>query len=563
MAVAEQRAAISPWRSWRTLLSPRFTGARNLILRGEQRGLYAGLGLVGLLFWAGLFALLLFLFGRFWNEELVGPLLARTLMQMMVVFLFVMLSFSNIITALSTYYLADDLELVLGLPVSRPVFHYARLADTVGQSSWMMTLFGGPVFLAYGVVAEAGWPYYLSVATMIPGMMIIAANLGITVATILVNVFPARRTRELMVLLALMMISVLFVVMRTLRPERLLEAEQFESLAGWLADVQVPAPTLFPARWVADVLLATLLHSPVPWLQVGMLLTGVLASSGIARWTTSWGFDNGWARAQEARDARFYRSNTFDLLTAPLPAAWRAVVSKELRVFVRDPAQWSQIFMLIGLCAVYLISISSLPIDNFSGNIRRWISEGIAFVNLGMGGFVMSAIAARFQFTAVSREGRGWWIVRSAPVEPARWLWAKSVLGLGPMLLVGEVVVVGSGILLGASTFLIVLEAITTILLGFALSTMALCMGAIWPDFKADTAARAAASPAAMFYMVLSLAFTCLILALEVIGVYLSWRWGQAWWWGALPIGFAGLLCLAVGILPIKPAAKNLWSRGL
>ncbi|MBC8139369.1 MAG: lipoyl(octanoyl) transferase LipB [Fibrella sp.] len=50
MADAELRVAISPWRSWRTLLSPRFTGARNLVMRGEQRGLYAGLGLVGVLF---------------------------------------------------------------------------------------------------------------------------------------------------------------------------------------------------------------------------------------------------------------------------------------------------------------------------------------------------------------------------------------------------------------------------------------------------------------------------------------------------------------------------------
>lgn len=547
----------------RTLLSPGPLGAKNLVVRGERRGLYLGLGVVGLAFWAGLFGLLLFLLSRFWDQDLVGPLLARTLMQMMLVFLFVMLAFSNIITALSTFYLAEDLELVLGLPISRPTFHYARLLNTIGQSSWMMTLFGGPVFLAYGVVAGANWVYYLSVVLVVPCLMIIAANLGVTIATVLVNVFPARRTRELMVLLGLMMVSVLFVVMRTLRPERLFETEEFESLASWLADVQVPAPTLFPARWASDVLMAALMYTPIPWNQAALLLTGALATSAIARWTTQWGFDAGWARSQEARSARFYRSNLFDVLTQPLPQSWRAVVAKELRVFVRDPAQWSQVFMLFGLCAVYLISISSLPIDNFVGNVRVWITQTVAFLNLGMGGFVMSAIAARFQFSAVSREGHAWWIIRSGPVDPTQWLWSKSILGLGPMLIVGEVVVVGSGILLGAENWLVALEAVSTVFLAFALSTMALCMGAIWPDFKADTAQRSAASPAAVFYMVVSMAFICLILGMEVVGVYLAWRWNQSYWVAAGPLALAALLCLAVGVLPVKRSAEILWSRGL
>ncbi len=550
-------------QSWLTVLSPRGRGLWNTVARGERRGLYVGLGLIGLLFWAGLFALLLFLFGRFWAEELVGPLLARTLMQMMLVFLFVMLCFSNIVTALSTFFLAEDLELVLALPISRPVFHYARFADTVGQSSWMMTLFGGPVFLAYGIVAGSGWVYYLTVLLCVPALMIIAANLGITVATILVNVFPARRTRELMVLLGLMMITALFVVMRALAPQRLFETEDFQNLALVLADMQAPAPALMPARWASDVILAALLYSPIPWLQAGLLATGTLASSAVARWTTAWGFDNGWVRAQEARAARFYRSPWFDRISSPLPPDVQAVFAKELRVFVRDPAQWSQIFLLAGLCAVYLVSISTLPVDNFSGNIRRWITETIAFLNLGMGGFVMAAIAARFQFTAVSREGRSWWLIRSAPVEPVRWLWAKSLLGLIPMLVVGEIVVVGSGLLLGASAQLIALEAVTTVLMAFALSTMALAMGAIWPDFKADAAARAAASPAAVFYMVVSLAFICLILGLEVVGVYLSLRWGQPAAVAGLPLVAVAAICLAVGVLPVRPAARLLWSRGL
>jgi ABC-2 type transport system permease protein len=537
-------------------------GLKNL-LKGERRSLYAGLAVIGALFWGGLFVLLVFLLNRFWNVELVGPLLARTLLQMMLVFLFVMLSFSNVITALSTYYLAEDLELVLGLPVARPVFHYARLLDTLAQSSWMMLLFGGPVFFAYGIAAEASWVYFLSVVVVTPALMLISVNIGTIIATILVNIFPARRTRELMVLLGLMMVSVLFVVMRTLRPERLLETQEFESLVLWLADVQVPAPTLFPARWASDILLATLLGTPIPWLPVALLCTGTLAFMALGRWTTAWGFDNGWVRSQEARAARFYKSPLFDWIAGLFPQSWQAVVAKELRIFVRDPSQWSQIFMLLGLCGVYLISAWSLPLDGFTVNIRRWVTETLVFLNLGMGGFVMSAIAARFQFTAVSREGRGWWIVRSAPIEPVRWLWAKSMVGLVPMVVVGEVVVVGSGILLRGSSWLVASEAVSTLFLAFALSGMATGMGALWPDFKADTAARAAQSPAAVFYMVIAMAFTVLILGLQVLGFMMTWQSGLAKTLQPVPFVVALLACLWAGSWPIRKGAMVLWDRGL
>ena len=41
---------------------------------------------------------------------------------------------------------------------------------------------------------------------------------------------------------------------------------------------------------------------------------------------------------------------------------------------------------------------------------------------------VMAAIAARFNFAAVSREGRAFWLLRAAPVDPATVLRAKAVL---------------------------------------------------------------------------------------------------------------------------------------
>lgn len=543
------------------LLSPRSTGLKNAVLRGNRRGLYGGLAIIGLLFWLGLFATMYYLVGKFLDVEGIGPFLARKLLEMLLASLFVMLSFSNVITALSTYFLSEDLSLVLSLPLRRVEFHYARFTDTLLQSSWMMALFGVPVFFAYGFRSHAGWSYYAALLVAVPALLVMATNLGITVSTILVNVFPARRTRELMVLLGLVMVVTLFVLLRALRPERLVNAQEFDNAAQYLAQVQVPAPILFPPRWASEVISSTLLYQPFPWVEAGLLVTGALATAAIARWTTAWGFDTGWSRSQDAREARFYRSSGLDTVARLAPRAWQPVVAKELRVFLRDPAQWSQVFLLMGICGIYLVSVQTLPLDAFSGPLLVFMKQAMSFLNVGMGGFVMAAVAARFQFTAVSREGRSWWIVRGAPVNPATLLWAKGVVGAVPMLTVGLVVVIGSGLLLQASPALLLIEGLTTTFLAFGISGIALSMGALWPDFRADNAARAATGPAAVFFMVVAQVLVFVVLALQILAVWLGWS-GRVWL--AVPVGLlAAGLCIAVGYLPVRRSAEILWAQGL
>ena len=545
------------------LLSPRAIGMRNTVLRGGRRWMYAGLTALGLLFWLILFATMYALVSRFWAVDGFGPFLARKLLEMRLASLFTMLCFSNVVTALSTYYLSEDLELVLSLPVDRSTFPYARFLDTLGQSSWMMGLFGLPVFLAYGIAIGASAAYYVALLLAIPALLVLACNIGVIVATILVNVFSARRTRELMVLMGFVALAALFVLIRTLRPERLVRAEEFENLAEWLDAVRVPAPVLFPPRWATEVLANTLLYAPFPWTEALLLGFGAVASMGVARWVVLRGFDGGWVMAQEAREARFHTSRVFDTLALVVPRRWRPIVSKELRVFVRDPSQWSQVFLLGGVCAIYLVSVATLPLDMFTGELLTGLKQALAFLNLGMGGFVMAAIAARFQFTAVSREGRSWWVLRGAPVEPTTVLFAKAAVGLIPMFVVGEVVVVGSGLVLDAPRWLLALQAFVTVGLATGISGLAIAMGAWWPDFRADSAAHAASGPAAMFFMVSALMLVFVVMLLVGLGVAAG-----LWSGGVTPVAVALVaaalgVCVTASIWPVRRAARDLWAQGL
>src|SRR3982750_1788447 len=111
----------------------------------------------------------------------------------MLVSLFGILILSNVVTALSSFFLAKDLDLLVAAPVDWLTLYGAKLLETVVASSWMGGLLGVPMFSPYGVVYGGG-PLFPVVALLafVPSLVIPSA-LGSAVTLALVNVFPARR----------------------------------------------------------------------------------------------------------------------------------------------------------------------------------------------------------------------------------------------------------------------------------------------------------------------------------------------------------------------------------
>lgn len=557
------------------LIQVRLWGARNRWRKASSghRMAYAFFAVLTALFWVGLSFGMVKLIGAFHSVEVFGPMLTRKLLEILVMALFFMLIFSNVITALSTFYLSADLELLHGLPISRSTFHYARLAEAVIQSSWMMAMFGLPVFLAYGQVYEAPiWWYPLLVACVI-AFILIPGAVGVIVASVLVNVFPARRAREIMALFGLLGLIGLFLFLRLLRPEQLVNAEGFESLAAYVATVQAPMGEL-PPQWMAGVLLGPLQGKPLDTVGLGLLLSCGAACMVLSRWLTHPLYREGWSKTQEASSARFAKEGVFsNVLTracSVLPRDIGAIFEKDARTFVRDPAQWSQLLILCSLIVIYLFSVKSLPVDVVQGAYMQTFKNALAFLNLGMAGFVMAGIAIRFQFTSVSTEGRAFWMLQSGPVSPRRFLWTKALPGFFPMIAVGLILVLASNAILDSPVELMVIEGATTVILAIGLSGLAVGMGALFPNFKADTAAKAAAGPAGILFMVAALSLIAGVMLLEAVPMWFILR--SQFMGGSLSTSELGIsvalfvaaagLCVAVGNYAINRASKGLWERG-
>jgi ABC-2 type transport system permease protein len=83
-------------------------------------------------------------------EEFGDYLLRLGLSWLFLTFL-AFLAFSGVVTALSTFFLSDDLRLLLAAPIPARRLFLARFTRTVGQASWMVMIFVLPVLLGVAV----------------------------------------------------------------------------------------------------------------------------------------------------------------------------------------------------------------------------------------------------------------------------------------------------------------------------------------------------------------------------------------------------------------------------
>ena len=286
------------------------------------------------------------------------------------------------------------------------VFHFARLLDTLGQSSWMILVFGLPVFLAYGVTHGAGLTYYLLLCLVMPCFVIIPTSIGVMMASFPSRYFLPDGFGNCLFLLGVLALVFVVVMLRVLKPERLGDAN-FESVAAYVAELpgadsaadatllglrsldrQPPGPPHF-----ADVL--------------GPAGVGCDRLTGIGRWVTTALYDTGRARSQEAQKARLAKAGWLDhvlkVVTFPLGQAQAAIVVKDVKTFVRDPGQWSQLLLVGSIVVICLVSVAALPVDVVRGPWMGTFRNVLAFGVLGLVGFVMAALAARFLFTAELR----------------------------------------------------------------------------------------------------------------------------------------------------------------
>ncbi len=518
--------AAHPLRDLARLLSPRVLAARNRWRRLSRQGRWrvGGFALLALGFGSAVFAFFYRALSYFLSVPDFGPVLTYKLLGMVFVTFFSILLFSNIVTTLSTFFLSRELDRLVAAPVPLRRLFYARLAETVIDSSWMLLVFALPAFIAYGVVHSTGPLFYLATALVLPPFALIPAALGVMTTTLLVNVFPARRTKDILVLLSVVAVALLYLLFRLVRPERLVNPEGFADFGAFLAAMRTPDASFLPSTWATEILFPLLgLRDGSPLFYFALLVTTAAVAVMACEAVVTRLFLRGWTKAQEGRQARFTGHALWEralrLLTAPLPRQTRMLVIKEVKTFFRDTSQWSQLILLAALVVVYLYNFSVLPLQG-SPLVTFYFKNVIAFVNLALAAFVIASVAARFVFPSFSMEGRALWLLKGAPIPTRRLFWAKFWVGAVPLLVFGQILVLATNSYLQVMPFMMWLSAATLFGLVLAIVALALAVGATYPNLDADNAAKVAASAGGLVFMVLCMSFIGLVVVLEAWPVY-------------------------------------------
>lgn len=509
-----QASAIA--RPFPFLLLPALWASRNRARRREKGdGVRAVLfGAVGLAVMGALF------YGAFWvtwqasQYSELGDYLIRIGLSWLFLTFLSFLAFSGVVASLSTFFLSDDLRLILAAPIASRRLFLARFARTVAQSGWMVVVFLLPVLAGIGVAKCAPWSFIATATLTVVPFVIIPVALGSAVTLLLVNVFPARRARDILMLMGLVFAMSLVVLLRFLQPERLLRVESMPEVTDFFATLQSPITPMLPSFWAGEALFAGL-QGGSDLLHVAALWSTALAAIVLVGWSFErWHFA-GFSKAQEARKARFTQWRMLDRVAGllPLSPVRKHLLIKDLKVFLRDVSQWSQLLLLLALMLVYLYNFRVLDLDRIP-YMSGFLKNIYAFLNLAMAGFVMATVTVRFVFPAVSAEGAAFWIIRTAPISLRDFLWSKFWTGLVPVLLLTEILIVSGNELLGVDPFLKRMSAVAVVFMAFALVGLATGLGARYPRFAADNPSQIAGSYGGVAFMILAVLFVLVMIVL-------------------------------------------------
>jgi ABC-2 type transport system permease protein len=244
------------------------------------------------------------------------------------------------------------------------------------------------------------------------------------------------------------------------------------------------------------------------------LWTTALASVVVLRAASERWYFSGFSRSQEAPKARFTKFRALDIVARALPLSpvRRQLLVKDLKIFLRDVSQWSQLLLLLALVLLYLYNFRVLDLSRIP-YMSGFLKNIYGFVNLGMAGFVMATVAVRFAFPAVSAEGSAFWIIRTAPITLHDFLWSKFWTAFVPVLTLTEVLTVAANEFLGIDPFLKIVTALAIVFMTFALVGLAVGLGARYPRFGADPS-QVAGSYGGVAFMMQAVLFVIVMIAL-------------------------------------------------
>ena len=506
------RAAIA-WQTLRSMLA-------------EARLRLALVVLLSAVFWGLLYGLF---FEAFSFLESIHAEVISLLFNAFFSSLMVMLVFSTGILLYGNMYCSPETRLLLTLPVRAEAIFAHKFIDAMWFSSWGFILLGSPMLVAYGIVRGAPWTYYLLLLPFMVSFALIPASVGGILCMAVVAWLGRLRMHALAMLLAVAAAGAAWLGWSLLGSAVAggVTTEWFDTV---ITRLSIAEQKFLPSWWLSSGLMEAARWRGQPEARFASLseavkFLAVLVSNGLLLYLLAW------------RLARSSYRLGFSQLVGEMPArrqrriAWfdealsaagtargrpmRLLLVKDLRLFRRDIAQWSQFAIFFGLLGLYFFNLRSF-------NYNLVYASMISFMNLAVAGLILSTFTTRFVYPMISLEGRRFWILGLLPVHRDQIVWSKFLFSFIGGLLPCCGLLCLSDSMLGISLGLVGVHEICGVVLCMGLSGIAVGLGAWMPDLREPSPAKIAAGFGGTLCLVLSSLFIVAVVTVAAAPTYLT-----------------------------------------
>ncbi|MBU1045205.1 MAG: hypothetical protein KJ915_12505 [Candidatus Omnitrophica bacterium] len=461
----------------------------------------------------GLFWLMFFVpFRAFLFLESLGSLglvIIDRLLFLLFMGLFVMLIFSNCIISYSSAYKARETVYFFTLPLEYTEIYFVKLIDSIILSSWTFLCFLLPILGAYAAVRDLGLIFYLSLLIFFIPFAVIAGAWGCLLTMLAIKFIPKQAVKYFIWILVLLFIAGCVGLILTGKAAADKENEVMFLLTNFIPHFGFTQCAFLPNFWISTGLLniisADYKQSLFWWL---LLISNGLFFSYIAVLVSKLIYYDSWAntRFQGIRKTYTISNSKLEKIFGGLKFVClpiRAMIIKDIRVFIRDPLQWSQFTIFFGLLAIYFINIRNLGYQNL---LPFW-KNIISFLNLASTNLTLASLSVRFVFPQLSLEGKRFWILGLAPVAKKTLLLEKFWLNSLIALCISLPLISISNYMLNVSSLVSILSGIMVLLMSFSLISICIGLGALFPDFKEDNPAAIVSGFGGTLALVLTLIY--------------------------------------------------------
>ncbi len=445
--------------------------------------------------------------------EEIGFLLMDRMVSVAFLGFFFMLVISSCIASLSMLFRSDETEYLFSTPLRPMVLFTGKYVDVVLFSSWPILLMSLPILYAYARVRAFGALEYAltSFAVVLP-FLVTASAIGTLVAIISVHASRRMSFWTLAAAAAAALGGIVAALVTFSRPTDLVVpfTEDYRSLNLFINSFNLNAHPFTPNFWLIQSLRALVKREPRAFvLYAGSLVTSAAFGVSLLYAVADRLFVPVWqATKQRAGRQRLDSFRAGGLTLRPTDSPVVALSRKDAILFVRDPSQWTQFFLLTALLVLYFVNLSFIPED-----IDQWRGV-LMLMNMGFCGFVLATLAVRFVFPLFSLEGDAFWVLGTAPVSSRTIFRQKLAASFFPFVIFGEIIAIVSGTIMHLDLIYQTITATGIFLMSAALASLAVGFGAAFPDFTDTNPSRIASGSGGVLTIVAALAYIAAMLAL-------------------------------------------------